>query len=99
MPLFVLVTKLSQEKMKDLRNREKAGHDWFEKVKDNCPGVKFHGHYALLGKYDFLDIYEAANEEEAAKVSLISLANGASKAESWLAIEYNRFVELTKEIV
>lgn len=98
MPLFILATKLSADMMKDLKHRQKIGHAWREKVKENCPNVKFHGHYALLGKYDFLDIYEAANEEEAAKVSLISMANGAIQAESWVAIPYQRFLEITSEI-
>ena len=98
MPLFMLVTKISQEKMKDLRNREKIGQEWREKVKEKCPRVKFHAHYALLGKYDFLDIYEAPDEEDAARVSLISMANGALQAESWLAIPYQRFLEITREL-
>lgn len=99
MPLFILATKLSQENMRDLRNREKEGMQWRERVKEKCPRVKFHAHYALLGKYDFLDIYEAPDEEEAAKVSLISLANGAIQAESWLAIPYHRFLEITREVI
>ena len=65
---------------------------------EKCPEVYFLAHYALLGPYDFLDIYEAPNEEIAAKVSLISLQNGAFQAESWSAIPYKRFVELTEEI-
>jgi len=67
-------------------------------VKEKCPEVNFLAHYALLGPYDFLDIYEAPNEEVAAKVSLISLKTGAAQAESWVAIPYKRFVELTEEI-
>jgi uncharacterized protein with GYD domain len=54
--------------------------------------------YALLGQYDFLDIYEAPDEEIAAKVSMISQANGALQAQSLIAIPYKRFVELTREI-
>ena len=55
-------------------------------------------HYALLGPYDYLDIYEAPDVETAAKVSLISLQTGAFQAESWVAIPYKRFVELAEEI-
>lgn len=43
-------------------------------------------------------IYEAPNEEIAAKVSMISLATGALEAQSLTAIPYKRFLELTKEI-
>ncbi|MGB5894278.1 MAG: GYD domain-containing protein, partial [Ignavibacteriaceae bacterium] len=55
-------------------------------------------HYALLGRYDFLDIYEAPDEESAAKVSMISLSEGAFQSESLFAIPYKRFLELTEEI-
>jgi hypothetical protein len=69
-----------------------------ERVKEKCPKVNFLAHYALIGPYDFLNIYEAPNEEVAAKVSLISLQSGIFQAESWVAIPYKRFIELTKEI-
>ncbi len=67
-------------------------------VHRTCPGVKWAAHYALLGPYDFMDIFEAPNEEVAAKVSMITLSTGASQAESWTAIPYSRFLELVKEI-
>jgi uncharacterized protein with GYD domain len=69
-----------------------------QQVKETCPEVEFISHYALLGDYDFLSIYKALNEEVAAKVSMISLANGAYQAQSWTAIEYKRFIELTEEL-
>ena len=36
--------------------------------------------------------------EVAAKISMISRANGAIIAESWTAIPYKRIVELAKEV-
>ncbi|MBI9071010.1 MAG: GYD domain-containing protein [Melioribacteraceae bacterium] len=98
MKTFILMTKLSTEVSGKMRMRPEVGHDWLEHVKTKCPDVKFIAHYALLGKYDFMDIYEAGDEETAAKISMISLANGAQIAESWPAIPYKRFLELTKEI-
>jgi uncharacterized protein with GYD domain len=98
MPTFVLMTKLSPDVSKRLNDRAKVGRNWLNQVKSKCPEVKFLSHYALLGTYDFMDIYEAPSEETAAKVSMISLANGALKAESWSAIPYQRFLELTEEL-
>jgi uncharacterized protein with GYD domain len=51
-----------------------------------------------LGTYDFIDIYEAPDEETAAMVSLISRKNGATEAQSLTAIPYKQFLELTKKI-
>ncbi len=98
MKTFILLTKLSSEVSKQLKDRAKLGRQWLEQVKAKCPEVKFIVHYALLGPYDFLDIYEAPDEETAAKVSMISTSNGAFQAESIVAIPYKRFLELTKEV-
>jgi uncharacterized protein with GYD domain len=98
MQTFVLMTKLAPEMSKQVKDQEKLGREWLDQVKEKCPEVNFVSHYALLGPYDFLDIYEAPDEEIAAKVSLISLQSGAFLAESWVAIPYKRFVELAEEI-
>lgn len=98
MRTFFLMTKLSPEVTKQVKNRAKIGRAWLAEVKKKCPEVKFKAHYALLGPYDFIDIYEAPDEEAAAKVSMISLANGAVQAESWTAIPYKRFLKLTEEV-
>ncbi len=98
MQTFILMTKLSPEAGAKVKQRSTIGRLWLDHVKKKCPEVKFISHYGLLGPFDFIDIYEAPNEEVAAKVSMISLANGAFQAESWVAIPYKRLVELTKEI-
>jgi uncharacterized protein with GYD domain len=96
MQTFILMTKLSPEVAKQMKDRAKLGRAWLDQVKKKCPEVKFVAHYALLGPFDFLDIYEAPDAETAAKVSMISLSNGALQAESWTAIPYKRFVELAE---
>lgn len=98
MQTYVLLTKLSPEISQKIKERAQLGRAWLDQVKEKCPEVKFISHYALLGPYDFIDIYEAPNEEVAAKVSIISLSNGAFQAESLIAIPYKRFLELTDEI-
>nr|MBN2277458.1 GYD domain-containing protein [candidate division Zixibacteria bacterium] len=98
MQTFILMTKLSTDVSKRMKDRAKIGRAWLEQVREKCPEVKFVAHYALLGGYDFMDIYEAPNEEVAAKVSMISMTHRAFEAQSWTAIPYRRFVELTEEI-
>ena len=98
MATYILATKLSTELTKDIRKRAEIGRKWMAKVKKECPEVKFIAHYALLGPYDFLDIYEAPNEKSAAKVSMISLSGGAVAAESWTAIPYKKFLDVIKDL-
>jgi uncharacterized protein with GYD domain len=92
------MTKLNAEQSKHMKDRADMGRQWIDCIHDKCPEVKFLSHYALLGQYDFMDIYEAPDEETAAKVSMISMQNGAYKSESHIAIPYNQFVKLAEDL-
>ena len=98
MPLFVLMTRLSPDLMADPRGRKAVGREWKRKVDKLCPEVTWLAHYALLGPYDFMDIYEAPNDEAAIKVSLISRQHGASTAESWPAMPYDAYLPLAASV-
>ena len=98
MPTFVLMTRLAPETIQDAERRRAMGKGWLKKVHAACPEVKFLQHYALLGPYDFMDVYEAPDVETAHRVSLISRAGGALAAESWQALPYDDFLELLEQV-
>jgi uncharacterized protein with GYD domain len=98
MALFVLMTRLGPEAVHDAKGRQAMGRAWLHRVHETCPGVKFVAHYALLGPYDFMDIYEAPDVDTAQRVSLISRSEGALTAESWAAVPYDRFLETLRSI-
>ena len=99
MGIYILMTKLTPEISSDLQRREAIGKEWKKKVDQLCPDVKWIAHYALLGPYDFMDIYQAENNETATRVSMITRANGALEAESWPAMNWSHFVDIIKELV
>ncbi len=98
MPTFVMMTKLSPETLGDPVGRKAIGKQWLSKVATSCPGAKWVPHYAILGRYDFMDIYEAPDLETAHKVSYISRSEGAVEAESWQAMPYNSYLKLIAEV-
>lgn len=98
MPKYVLMTKLSPDAVRDAQVRRAMGRAWLAKVTAACPEVKWIAHYAILGPYDFMDIYEAPTVEAAHKVSLISRAEGAVTAESWQALPYDKFLDLLDQV-
>ena len=61
MQTYVLMTKLSPEAGSLIKKRAKAGQAWMKQVKKACPKVKFIGHWAVLGDFDFISIYESGN--------------------------------------
>jgi uncharacterized protein with GYD domain len=98
MPRFVLMTRLAPEAVRDASVRKALGKEWLHKVKAACPDVKWIAHYALLGPYDFMDIYDAPDVETAHRVSLISRAEGARNAESWQALPYEEYLKILEEV-
>ena len=98
MPIFTLMTRLAPGTLKDAEGRRAAGKAWLQKVKTRCPEVEWIAHYALLGPYDFMDIYQAPDVETAHRVSLLSRAEGALTAESWQAMPYDEFLKLLEQV-
>ncbi len=96
MKTFIMMTKIAPndadlvQMASRMQTRDRQSTAWVEKIKASCPDVKFLAHYALLGPWDFMDIYEAPNEETAAQVSLLSRACGVHQVESWIAIPNKR---------
>ena len=96
MPIYVFATKLQNPNL--VEKRKEQGEKWLNLVREKVPGIKWIAHYAILGPYDFLDIFEVKNEQDAAKVSLLSRAAGAAFAESWTAIPYMDFLGLIEDL-
>ncbi len=96
MPIYVFATKLQNPNL--VEKRKEQGEKWLKLVREKVPDIKWISHYAILGPYDFLDIFEVKNEQDAAKVSLLSRSAGAAFAESWTAIPYAEFLELVEEL-
>jgi uncharacterized protein with GYD domain len=103
MKTFVLVTKLASrdapitEIGAKLSDRSRTGRAWLSEVKEKCPEVKFKAHYALMGYWDSMHIYEAPDEESAARVSLLTRPY-AAQVESWLALPYEKIIQMTEEM-
>jgi uncharacterized protein with GYD domain len=95
MPTYVLMTKLDASA---LRDRRRAGDEWKKRVEKLAKGIKWRAHYALLGPYDFMDVYEAKDDETAFKVSMLSRELGAISAESWPALAYDDFLPIAKGV-
>jgi uncharacterized protein with GYD domain len=95
---YVLMTKLGPTALLDPRGRREAGQEWKEKVERLVPEIQWTAHYALLGPYDFMDVYEAPDDDSALRVSLLSRELGAISAESWRAMPYQAFLPLVESV-
>ncbi len=94
MATYVMLTRLTPETVKsptDLARLERAVAD---RVERECPLVKWIASYAILGPYDYLDLFEAPDETAAAKVVMIVRSFGHAQTETWTAVPWARFKQL-----
>jgi uncharacterized protein with GYD domain len=94
MVTYVVLTRLTPESVKspaDLKRLEKVVS---ERIRKECPEVKWIANYAVLGPYDYLDIFEAPDEATAAKVVMIIRSFGHATTETWTALPWERFESL-----
>ena len=98
MNTYVLMTKLSPEAEVRIKDRAKLGRKWLEQVREKCPEVHFTAHYALLGPYDFLDIYEAPDDESAAAVMLRLGSFGNVRTQTLRAFTSSEIKEIISKV-
>lgn len=104
MKTFVMMTKIAPrdadiiEVTNKLKAHSRDSVAWLDEINKQCPEVKVLAHYAILGPYDFMCIYEAPDEKAAAKVSLLSRGRGAFQVESWHAIPSKEIADLVEKL-
>ena len=91
MPTYVMLTRLNAEAVKTPGELKRLERAVAEHVRKDCPQVKWVSNYAILGPYDYLDIFEAPDETTAARVVMIVRSYGHAQTETWTAMPWERF--------
>ena len=68
MPQFLLLTRLSPQALHQARSYATLERHVAEQVQHHCPAVKWLHSWALLGGWDYVDVIEAPDLEEATRV-------------------------------
>lgn len=98
MALFILLTRLVSEEVKPSFSIGKKEKLVVEKIRNACPEVKWVADYAILGPYDYLDVFEAPDIETAMKVSAIVRSVAGAHTEVWPATHWKVHEHLMREV-
>ena len=98
MPEFILMTRLSADALRSGRNAEAHEERALERIAGAFPGVEWKHSYAMLGQYDFLDVFSAPDMETALRVSALMRTLGRSHSEVWPAIPRKEFRAIIESI-
>lgn len=77
---------------------EDLEHRVMDHVRLACPTAQWIGSYAVLGPYDYLDIFKAESVDDASKISAIVRTCGHAHTELWPLTEWTRFRSLIREL-
>lgn len=94
MPVFTMLTRLSPELLHTPQTMQDLEQQAMGRIRAALPQVEWLHSYAVLGPYDYLDIFTAPDNETAACVSALIRTYGRAHAEVWPATEWDRYKEI-----
>jgi uncharacterized protein with GYD domain len=90
MPTFVMLTTLTPEGVQTIKNNPQRIREVNKEVEQLGASVK--AQWAVLGRFDFVNVIEAPDEQTAARVSLELSSRGTAKYETLSAIPIEDFI-------
>jgi uncharacterized protein with GYD domain len=91
MPTFIMLTKLTSDGVKSLKNNPGRVHEVNKEVEQI--GVKVVNQWATLGEYDFVSVIEAPDETTMAKLSVEMGSRGTVMNETLVALAADEFTK------
>jgi uncharacterized protein with GYD domain len=95
---FVLLTRLVSEEVHPSSSIEDKAHVVQEKIREYCPSVNWIDNLAILGPWDYLDIFEAPDTETAIQVGALVRTYGGAHTEIWPAVEWQDFKQAMRGV-
>ena len=90
MPTFVMLSTLTPEGVQTLKNNPQRIREVNKEIEQLGATVK--AQWAVLGRYDFVNVVEAPDEKTVSRVSLELGSRGTARYESLTAIPIDDFI-------
>lgn len=98
MTTFVMATRLTPEALPTPGALEHFEQRVMAHVRSDCAGVQWLHSWAVLGGFDYIDVFEAPDLDTAMQVSAIFRTFGRVHTEIWPATEWSRFRDLIRAL-
>ena len=97
MPVFVMLTTLTDEGAKTLKQRPARIKEVDQEVMSKF-GVKILAQYAVMGPYDFVNIIEAPDNDTVVKMAIELNSRGTIRTLTMPAIEIDTLIKDLEEL-
>jgi len=92
METYIIFTRLSPDSFKDRDQFRQLAKRVSQRIKDECPKVRWKESYALMGRFDVVDIVEAESGADAERAALIIRSEANATTETMHATPWNEFL-------
>jgi uncharacterized protein with GYD domain len=92
--LFAMLTRLTPDAVPTPHAIQELERHAMKRIRSECPDAKWIHSYSALGRYDYLDIFEAPDVDTAAKVAVLIRSYGHAHAEILPIMEWEHFKTL-----
>lgn len=98
MTTFIMLTRVTADAARSPQALEDLEKLVMAQIRSQCPDVEWVHNYAVLGTFDYLDIFTAPDLESATKVATLVRTYGCATAEIWPATEWGKFKEMIRNM-
>ena len=92
MATFVILSRISPEAIKSPKDFKDLAEAVSKDIKQQCPGITWKDSFATFGRFDVVDIVEAADFKEVQKAAMIIRTRGHSSTETLVATPWKEFL-------
>jgi len=96
MPTFIMLTKLAHGSLRSVSDLEKLENRAMDRIRTECKDVTWQSNFAVLGPYDYVDVFEAPDIDTAMKVSTIVRTFGHADTEVWPARTWRDYKDMIR---
>ena len=94
MQTYIILSRLSPDALKEPNIYRDMAAKVSKKIKEECPDVHWKQSFALLGRFDVVDVVESDNVKQVEKAAMIIRAFGNSTTETMLATPWHEFLDM-----
>ncbi len=92
MATYIILSKLDPDAMMHPSEFRKLAETVAQKIKAECPNVKWKDSYALMGRFDVVDIVEANSPADVEKAAMLIRCHGHAATETMHATPWMDFL-------
>lgn len=92
MHTYIILTKFAPGAFKTAAHFKQASAELTEKLKQECPVVRWKASYATLGQYDVVDVVDAEDPADVHRAALLIHTAGHATTETLMATPWREYL-------